>query len=122
MRSSQPLAVPISSFPHDFNIELRSKARSRQRWLSLFSLGVKTVLKFTSIITVLIWAVVLFFFGATLLTGSAVQLHQAASDVFVILFACCAIFLACFAAIRPSITAGRWMIGMSTFAAATNRS
>ena len=38
-RCSQPLAVPISSFD-GFNIQLRSKARSRQRWLSSFSLDV----------------------------------------------------------------------------------
>ena len=37
-RSSQPLAVPMSSFYDDFNIEIRSSARSRQRWLSSVSL------------------------------------------------------------------------------------
>jgi hypothetical protein len=71
------------------------------------------VLKFTSILTVLIWAAVLFFFASALLDGSAFHFHQAPSVIFVALFASSAIFLACLAAIRRSAAASRWLIGLS---------
>jgi hypothetical protein len=38
-RSSQPLAAAMSRLCDDFNLKLRSKAGSRQRWLSSVSLG-----------------------------------------------------------------------------------
>jgi len=76
------------------------------------------MIKFTSIVTVAVWAAVLVWFGSALLAG---QLHQPSGDFLcqltAVLCACCVIVLTWRASGRRSLGASRWLVGISVLAA-----